>query len=310
MNAAYLAISYKCNQKCSFCPCSKEEKRYPYSNLEQLKERAEAFVKKQGVDMIVLSGGEPTIHPDFIGILKYIIQELGCNVTILSNGEMYSNNVFVDKIKSIGATDKITAITTLHSQDPKQHEGINGSSGSLKRSCDGLKNMFAIGVDVIIKHCITKANYKELVDFYRFVDETFDEGINLQLCSIDYCGMEKDELEQHMLSFVELRPYLEAMFDYYIERCEQGSLRHMYAINMPFCSCDPYYWNILVGRGDTYRVYGSPDENGEMDKIDQVERNVDTFGKGCQFCSAREICPGTYKTAFEYYGEKIIEPYT
>ena len=31
MNSAYLAISYICNQKCSFCPCTKEEKIYGFS---------------------------------------------------------------------------------------------------------------------------------------------------------------------------------------------------------------------------------------------------------------------------------------
>lgn len=309
MKSAYLAISYKCNQHCSFCPCSKEESLYPFVGLDFLKESAKEFVETQNVDMIVVSGGEPTIHPQFLDILKYIVSDLECNVTILSNGERYSDPGFIKQIEDIGAGGRITAVTTLHSQDPEAHEGINGSRGSLMRSVSGLKNMQAIGAEVIVKHCITKDNYRELVGFYRFIDDTFDEKVSVQLCSIDYCGLTEEERESHMLSFVELRPYLEELFDCYIEKCEKGSKRNLYAINMPFCSCDPYYWNLLTDRGDFYLAYGSPDENGEVEKPDSIERNVDTFGDVCRICIVRDICPGTYKTAFEYFGDRIIEPY-
>lgn len=309
MKSAYLAISYKCNQHCSFCPCSKKESQFPFSDIEQLKKSAKDFVENQGVEMIVVSGGEPTIHPGFHEILTYITKTLYCCVTILSNGERYYNQEFVNKIQEIGTTDKITAITTLHSQNSEEHELINGSKGSLARSIQGLKNMYKIGVDVIVKHCITVDNYKDLLEYYKFIDAEFPEGVCLQLCSIDYCGIDEADLEANMLSFVELQPYLEEMFNYYIQKCEEGSTRHMYAINMPFCSCDPYYWNILVGRADTYLAYGSVDGDGKIEKIDSVSRNVDTFGSACRNCQAVEICPGTYKTAFDYFGNRIVQPY-
>ena len=309
MKTAYLAISYKCNQNCSFCPCSKEEHSYPFVELESLKEVAGKMTRENNVDMIVISGGEPTIHPHFIELIRYILLDCNCSITILSNGENYYRPEFVKKIAELNASDRITCITTLHSQDASEHEEINGSRGSLMRSVEGLKNMFGIGADIIVKHCITKKNYEDLTKFYDFIDETFDEKVSLQLCSIDYCGLTQEELDSHMLSFVELRPHLEEMFDHYIEKCENGSKRHLYAINMPFCSCDPYYWNILVGREDTYSTYASPNNSGQVLKKDNVENNVDTFGEGCRNCQAREICPGTYKTAFECFGDRIIEPY-
>lgn len=304
-----MAISYKCNQHCSFCPCSKEESRYPFVELDKLKETAERMVREQNVDMIVISGGEPTIHPHFLDIIRFILIDCGISITILSNGERYADMEFVKKIGEIGRSDRITAITTLHSQNPSEHEEINGSKGSLMRSISGLKNMLSIGADVIVKHCVTIKNYKDLKEFYEFIDGTFDEKVSLQLCSIDYCGLEEEDLDSNMLSFVELRPFLEEMFDYYLECQEKGSSRHMYAINMPFCACDPYYWDLLVGRENTYSAYASPNAEGDLNKKDTVEKNVDTFGSACAVCEAREVCPGTYKTAFDYFGDRIVEPY-
>ena len=99
------------------------------------------------------------------------------------------------------------------------------------------------------------------------------------------------------------------MFDSYIENRQKGSARYMYAINIPFCSCDPYYWEFLTPKAEGYSAYASPDDSGDMVKLDQVGPNVDTFSQVCQECKVKEICPGTYKTAYEYYGDTIVEPY-
>lgn len=310
MPSAYLAISYKCNQRCSFCPCSRDEAEYPYVGIAQLKRAADEFVKKQHIDTIVISGGEPTIHPDFFEVVRYMTKELGLHTVILSNGERYADKKFIEGLQESADSSKLTAITTIHSQNPEEHEGINGSAGSFQRSIQGLKNMCSLGVEVIVKHCITKKNYRELDQFYAFVEETFPTEVTIQLCSIDYCGMAESELEDCMLSFVELRPYLETMFDRYIECRENGSERYMYAINMPFCACDPYYWDILTPRADTYSGYISPNDIGEAVAQKTIENNVGTFADACKGCAAVEACPGTYRTAFDYFGSRIIEPYT
>lgn len=309
MQSAYLAISYKCNQHCSFCPCSKEEAKYPYVALSELKKTAEGFVNEQKIDTIVISGGEPTIHPDFLEFLGYTTKELGLHTVVLSNGERYANPQFIEQIKEHADISKLTAITTIHSQIPEEHEGINGSKGSFERSTNGLRNLCGIGVDVIIKHCITKKNYRDLDQFYLFVEESFPQEACIQLCSIDYCGMDDSEMEEHMLSFVDLQPYLEKMFDLYMENCEKGSERHMYAINMPYCSCDPYYWDLLTPRSDTYSGYASPDSKGEAVKLENIESNVGPLADVCRQCAAYEVCPGTYRTAFELFGNRIVKPY-
>lgn len=309
MQSAYLAISYKCNQRCSFCPCSKEEAKYPFVALPELKKTAAEFVSEQNIDTIVISGGEPTIHPNFIEFLRFTTKELGLHTVVLSNGERYSDIQFIDQINEQADISRLTAITTIHSQNPDEHEAINGSKGSFKRSTNGLRNLCAIGADVIIKHCITKKNYKELEQFYLFVDEAFPPEICIQLCSIDYCGMDASEIEAHMLSFVDLQPYLEKMFDLYIANRNEGSERYMYAINMPFCACDPYYWDILTPCSDTYSGYASPNSEGEAVKQKNIESNVGTLADACSHCAAAELCPGTYRTAFEYFGNRIIRPY-
>lgn len=309
MISAYLAISYKCNQHCSFCPCSKEETKFPFLPIEELKKTANSFKVENKIETLVVSGGEPTIHPNIKEFIRFLTKELDINLVILSNGEKYSNMDFCKDLFDGIDMSKITTITTIHSQTASEHERINGSKGSHERSLNGLRNMVSLGADVIIKHCITNENYKELDLFYKYITETMPIEATIQLCSIDYCGVNKESLKQQKLSFVELRPYLEKMFDCYIEDREAGSKRYMYAINMPFCACDPYYWNILTRKSDTYSDYASPSQNGNAKRLENIENNVGTFANACKNCAAEEICPGTYKTAFELFGDEIIKAF-
>jgi MoaA/NifB/PqqE/SkfB family radical SAM enzyme len=58
------------------------------------------FQKKYGTMFLILSGGEPTEHPDFKNFLLYALNELPyCMITVTTNGVwMQSNEDFVQYI--------------------------------------------------------------------------------------------------------------------------------------------------------------------------------------------------------------------
>lgn len=309
MSTGYIAVGYACNQRCRFCPCSKEEIAYPKMCLDDLKRTVDFMVESQNINSIVISGGEPTMHSDFIDIVKYITEK-NMIITILTNSERFFNEEFCDKFSEVVDKEKTIIVTTIHSQNKEEHEWVNQTSGSFFRTTEGLKNLINRGVSVTIKHCITKLNYKDLTKFYEFIDTEFDQRAAIQFCSIDYCGLTEAEIDSQMLDFPSLEPYFEEMFDKYIEDIEKGSKRNVYCINMPLCSCDPYYWQFFVMKSDGYKGYASPDDMGRSEVSEDIENNVGTFGDECKECIVNEICPGTYKTAFDYYGSKIIKKYS
>lgn len=308
MGVAYLAISYVCNQKCSFCPCSKEEKKYPYMSIETIKETINNMIDNVGISSIVLSGGEPTLHPYFIEILEFLNKK-NLSITVLTNAEKFSNKEFVNEIEKSISIDRLTIVTTIHSEKKEEHERVNLSPGSFERSIQGLKNVSLIGIQAIIKHCITRVNYKDLKNFCVFVNEQFNETVSIQLCSIDYCGLSENEKTKHRVVFPELKKYFEQMFEYYIEQESQKKVRNLYCINMPLCSADPYYWRFFTGKPMRYNGYASPSVSGDSTLSFDVDQNVGTFCDDCKRCKVNEICPGTYKTAFEYFGNSIVKPF-
>lgn len=306
MKNAYFAICYVCNENCLFCPCSKVEKSEKMiTDIAELRTTVDSLVKNDVTD-VTISGGEPTLHPNLLELVGYM-QDKELNVTILSNSERFSDKEFTDEFTKSVDIERIKIITTLHSHKQGEHEKANRTKGSFVRSVAGLLNLSNNGIRVIIKHCITRKNYKNLKEFYVFCDKTFLTTADIQLCSIDYCGIPKDELKKEVLSFIELRPYLEQLFDYHIEHKNMGTKRHLYCINMPLCVCDVFYWNYLTFKQrKMYNAYKDPHNKDPMDISDNV--GIDEIY--CKNCKAKLICSGTYHTAFSAFGDSIIKPFT
>ena len=309
MNNAYIALGYACNQRCSFCPCSKDDKLLKALTMQQIEEIMDSLADNN-IDSVIISGGEPTVHSTFFDTVSYALLK-NFKINILSNSELFSEPAFFENFsKIININSKnITVTTTIHSQIAKEHEAVNGSIGSFERSLTGLMNLAEIGVHVIVKHCITTQNYKDLKKFYMYIHDRLPLNISIQFCSIDYCGIGDKERDSQKIVFPELDPYFEEMFDCCIENENIGQKRNVYCINMPFCSVDPFYWNYFAEKPKAYNGYASPQKKGNSALSFGTDNIVGTFCDECQKCRAQCFCPGTYKTAFELFGDSIVKAY-
>lgn len=80
-------------------------------------------------------------------------------------------------------------------------------------------------------------------------------------------------------------------------------------INLPLCAADPCYWNRYFHFKEKvhYSFYRDPEKKEIVRGQDNA--GIDTRpGSACASCLARDICPGTYFSAFEYFGERIVAP--
>lgn len=306
MENAYLAICYFCNENCRFCPCSKGEKRKGLiTDMNELKESVDSMVQ-DGITDITISGGEPTLHFGLTELIAYI-QKKGIQVTVLSNGERFSDVAFLEKFLMSVCVEQLKVITTLHSSVAEEHEDANQTEGSFSRTIKGLQNLSRNGIRVIIKHCITRKNYRDLIPFYQYCDGAFDKNIDIQLCSIDYVGIPEEELLDERLSFMELRPYLEGLFEFHMEQQRHGEIRRLYCINIPLCSCDVYYWNYLPFRRK--RMYDQYKDPYSM-KIMTGSDNVGIHSRFCRGCKVASLCSGTYFTAYDVLGKNAVKPFS
>ncbi|MEA2088854.1 MAG: radical SAM protein [Patescibacteria group bacterium] len=92
-----LELTSSCNLNCKHC-FYRHNKKYHSSNFLK-KEKFFVLIdkfKKNNISKLVLTGGEPTIHPNFIEIANYAKKKIS-KVTLCTNG-VIKNKKLRDKI--------------------------------------------------------------------------------------------------------------------------------------------------------------------------------------------------------------------
>ncbi len=159
-----------CNLRCKHCY---QRASKPLPDELSLKEKLMVVdqLDKAGVAAIALSGGEPTIHPDFYRIV-YEIASRGIYVAVATNGWMFADIKNLKKAKKAGL--RYVEIS-LDSADPKKHDWFRGVPGAWERAVQALRNAVKLGMSHALAVTLTKVNIDE-------VDEILDlaESIGVQ----------------------------------------------------------------------------------------------------------------------------------
>jgi len=80
-------ITDHCNLQCPICYASSSPSRPGYRSLDQVERMLDAVVRNEGrPDVVQISGGEPTLHPDFFQILDMARQRPIRHLMVNTNG--------------------------------------------------------------------------------------------------------------------------------------------------------------------------------------------------------------------------------
>lgn len=296
--SAYLVLGYACNERCRCCPCKRGEDRREVFDHDEIKNTLKR-ISELNLDNVTLSGGEPTVSPYFFEVVKYL-QDKKITVNLLSNGELLADETFLSKFLDSVKTEYFSLTTTLHSSIEKEHEFQNGTPGSFERSICGIKNLIKNGYRVQVKHCITKANYKETKDFMQFIISEFPQAHAYEFYGVDLCGITKKEAKDVFVLPSEEKAYIDDAIKLY--ETKRDKTKALFSIsNVPFCGLSVEYWKYAV----------SWTNDGYVDIKDANNKLYLDSGpcsKNCDKCYFKRSCPGLYNTSFQYFGDDIVNP--
>lgn len=309
MKTLFVSPSYVCNEMCLFCPCHREARRYKDINVDNVKKAIDEAYSKAGIEMVLISGGEPTVNRDLAEIIRFA-EDAGLKVGVLSNALKFANDDYVKKFLALTGTD-FELTTAFHSHLANEHDRITGVNGSFNRSLRGIKNLLQSGVGITIKHVINAQSYQHLPDFVRWMYNEFPLSVTLVLCNMDICGTALGNHGQTAVSFAHSAPHLQSALDFVIESHNRGQHRNVSVFNTPLCTVDPYYWPFL-------RKYESEEHMDALllpssdETKPEVEYNLKGDGgpnfKVCDECLVKGICPGTWRRTVEYFGTESLNP--
>jgi radical SAM protein with 4Fe4S-binding SPASM domain len=104
-----------------------------------------ATMAEMGVYMVTFSGGEPSLRPDLLDILREA-KRLGFSFNLFTNGQLSD-----DLAKEIAALWPRTVGISLYSSVPEIHDATTGLIGSLHRSLRTVRTFVNAGIRVTVK---------------------------------------------------------------------------------------------------------------------------------------------------------------
>lgn len=157
-------ITNSCNLRCPHCFARKQGEQgfAPLKDSISLLDKAFAA----GVDEIVFSGGEPTLHPDLISILKHARGLGNWKLKLLTNGFIAGGSNGADTLKEICQyVDDVQV--SIDGANESTHDKIRGVVGSFQRACQTVRIVSDAGTRVGISFTPLPKNIKEAPRLYE-----------------------------------------------------------------------------------------------------------------------------------------------
>jgi len=188
-----------CNLRCKHCYQNASK---PLPSELTLKEKLDIInqLDRAGVPLIALSGGEPTIHPDFLKIVEEGSRR-GIYMAVATNGIRFSSIEFTEKALKAGL--KYVEVS-LDSVSSEIHDEIRGVKGAWETTIQGVRNLVKMNASVGLAMTVTKLNYREVEDMVKLGEELgvkrviffnfIPTGRGRDIVKLDLTPVEREEL--------------------------------------------------------------------------------------------------------------------
>ena len=146
-DAALLKPGYACNNRCRFCHAQEGSRGAELSTAEVL--RRVTLAASRGCDGVVLSGGDPTLRRDLLG-LAAAIRDRGLALGLVTNARRLAYRSFTERLLGLGLR---YALVSLHAADAAVHDALVRVPGAFEQTLAGLRNLNG-RLDLLVVNCV------------------------------------------------------------------------------------------------------------------------------------------------------------
>lgn len=290
---ADLKTGYTCNSNCVFCVIGDKlftGDRPTGELVEELK------LSRKTCEDVTFTGAEVTLRPDFLYLVG-VAKKLGYRVIqVQTNGRLFAYRAFCEKTIAAGANE---FGPSLHSAEPKVHDGLTRSQGSFEQITTAIRHLKALGQRIVTNTVAAKQNMRGLPDLARlFVELKVDQ---FQIAFPHPTGHAATYFNAVVPKISELAPYVqEAM------RIGEAAGIACMAEAMPYCQMKGYerfVSEIFIPPTEiVYDGFVVPDY-----KRDRMERGKTRFAQ-CASCRYEPMCEGPWRQYPEMVGDAEFQP--
>jgi MoaA/NifB/PqqE/SkfB family radical SAM enzyme len=280
-NIGYIQVVRHCNHFCGFC----SNPTTPYTHtFESMQVLVDDLVKR-GYFGVILTGGEPTLHPELPRIAQYASSQ-GLHVRMITNGWRLADPEFAQQMAEAGL--KLVHVS-VYSKKPEVEAKLRGLPDTLEKAYRAVENANRFGVEVNINCVINRLNADHLdeniahwIEHHPYIRHFIWNNLDP---SMGRAEVNQDEFTPRLREFeVSLFRAMKLLHQ---------SGRTFRVEKVPLCFMTEFAW----ASTETRKIVKGEERVVHFLDAKQTVRQTDwehIYAPGCSSCTLRPICGGLF----------------
>lgn len=284
-----LILGYDCNLACDYCTITVAMRARALTTRDVVRALRQGRV--DGFDACSFTGGEPTIRPDLLGLVR-AAKKLGYGrVKVQSNGLLYATRSNLERLLAAGADDMHLSI---HTHEERAYDALVRREGAFALMREGLRNLVALGAAPTVA-LIVKADTHDRLP--AAVDWLADEGVTrADLWYVSLTDNNRDNVAS-LPSFSDAVPNMRRAF----ARARERGM-DLRSLHVPHCQLGDDVDRAFEPARERVRVV-TPDSTFDLS---ESRLTPNTHVPACEGCARRDICSGVRPDYLAIFGDVEI----
>lgn len=300
-----IQLGHLCNNRCVFCVSGQRTARGQagVSPVEPILARIRE-ARARGHTKITLLGGEPTLQPGFLTILRECAALGFDEVVLFTNGAKTASGKLIDQALETGA--RLSFRISIQGATEASHEGTTLKDGSFGRIVRTLEALAQRGQKTTVNMCLVASNHAEVHHFAALLLPHGVRQLHVDLMRpLDAGDRTDEELAQTLAPLGAIGASLTRMVEAFPPSFDVN------VGNLPFCLAPSIAERIHHDgqKTETIAIDGGDAPSEPWDKYETKGRDK-VKPASCARCVFDAQCTGIYADYVRFQGDAALVPVT
>ena len=205
----WVRLTFDCNDHCVFCL---DSDTHDGTNRDREEVKAQILDgRRKGASRLILSGGEPTIHPNYVDFVKLGARAGYRKIQTVTNGRLFAYGEFLKRCLDAGLNE-ITF--SIHGPNAKVHDALVGTRGAFEEEISALKAALADGRPIVnVDVVVNRGNVQKLPEMLRMLTDLGVREFDL-LQVVPFGRAFTDGRDTLFYDLTEMRPFIQEVLAY------------------------------------------------------------------------------------------------